>query len=113
MTQLLQPLPGAGLLARYGELVLLCDADPSDDAQLRALLAAVSEVAAAGGDGRRLGRRLAGLLSAARASPRYDESVVDGVLPAGVLCSCRRLEYVTRPRQYGGVTWLSQQGSRV
>jgi len=58
----LRPLPGNGLLARYGDLVLLCEAD---DARLPALLDAVAEVAAAGGDGRRLGRRLAGLLSAA------------------------------------------------
>ncbi len=63
--RVLRPLPGDGLLARYGELVLLCDASERYDAQIPVLLDVITEVASGGGDGRRFGRRLAGLLGGA------------------------------------------------
>ena len=55
-----QPLAGYGLAARDGELLLLCadSGDGVDD-----LMAALAEVAAAGGDGGLLVRRIAALLA--------------------------------------------------
>jgi hypothetical protein len=61
----LSHVPGHGVLSRQGELVLLCDAAPERESQIAALLDALSSVAADRGDGRDLGRRLAGLLAAA------------------------------------------------
>lgn len=57
-----RPAPGNGVLARLGDLVLLFGAQP-EDATPR-LLEMLDAVDAEGGDGRRLGRRLAGVLSA-------------------------------------------------
>ncbi|MEV0384596.1 FHA domain-containing protein [Nonomuraea sp. NPDC050643] len=56
-----RPLPGNGLVAYLGGLLLVCDADESaaDD-----LLAALRETAASGGDGRALARRAAQVLAA-------------------------------------------------
>ncbi|MEH1124104.1 FHA domain-containing protein [Micromonospora sp. CPCC 206061] len=62
----LSHVPGHGVLSRQGELVLLCDAAPERESQIATLLDALSSVAADRGDGRDLGRRLAGLLAAAR-----------------------------------------------
>ena len=56
----LAPVSGSGLLARYGDLVLLYAAQEGDDERTAEVLDAIA--AAAGGDGRRLGRRLASLL---------------------------------------------------
>jgi hypothetical protein len=61
----LSHVPGRGVLSRQGELVLLCEAVPERESQIAALLDAVESVAADRGDGRDLGRRLAGLLAAA------------------------------------------------
>lgn len=62
--QVLRPVPGDGLLARVGDLVLLCGLEPGAEDKIRGVLDVLREVAAAGGDGRRLGRRLARLMSA-------------------------------------------------
>lgn len=56
----LAPVAGSGLLARYGDLVLLYAAPEGDDDRTAEVLDAIAS--AAGGDGRRLGRRLASLL---------------------------------------------------
>lgn len=56
----LTPVSGSGLLARYGDLVLLYAAPDGDDERTAEVLDAIAS--AAGGDGRRLGRRLASLL---------------------------------------------------
>jgi hypothetical protein len=56
----LHHLPGRGVLARYGDLVLLCEARPGQDASVNAL---VDTLAAAHPCGRQLSRRLAGLIS--------------------------------------------------
>jgi len=56
----LAPVSGSGLLARYGDLVLLYAAPEGDDERTAEVLDAIAS--AAGGDGRRLGRRLASLL---------------------------------------------------
>lgn len=61
----LLPVPGRGVLSRQGELVLLCDAAMERESQVASLLGVVSSVAADRGDGRDLGRRLAGLLATA------------------------------------------------
>ncbi|WP_248963100.1 FHA domain-containing protein [Sphaerisporangium perillae] len=55
-----RPLPGNGLIAHVGGLLLVCDAA---DAVAEELLAAVQETAAAGGDGRALARRAAQILA--------------------------------------------------
>jgi hypothetical protein len=55
-----RPLPGNGLIAHVGGLLLVCDAA---DAVVEELLAAVHETAAAGGDGRALARRAAQILA--------------------------------------------------
>lgn len=74
-------VPGQGVLSRQGELVLLCDAAPERGSQVAALLGAVSSVAADLGDGRDLGRRLAGLL--ATAGPDDDFPALCAFGPAG------------------------------
>jgi hypothetical protein len=61
----LRRLPGEGLLARCGELVLLCEGDPRQDARVGVLLDALAAVGAAQPCGRRLSRRLAWLVSTA------------------------------------------------
>jgi len=60
----LRHLPGHGVLARYGELVLLCEAPAGQDSKVEAL---VDELAAAASQqcGRQLSRRLVGLLGGA------------------------------------------------
>jgi hypothetical protein len=55
-----RPLPGNGLVAHVGGLLLVCDAA---GAVAEELLAAVQETAAAGGDGRALARRAAQVLA--------------------------------------------------
>lgn len=55
-----RPLPGNGLIAHVGGLLLVCDAA---DAVADELLAAVEETAAGGGDGRALARRAAQVLA--------------------------------------------------
>ncbi|MFC4536331.1 FHA domain-containing protein [Sphaerisporangium dianthi] len=55
-----RPLPGNGLIAHVGGLLLVCDAA---DAVAEELLAAVRETAASGGDGRALARRAAQVLA--------------------------------------------------
>ncbi|GGL17407.1 hypothetical protein Sme01_72090 [Sphaerisporangium melleum] len=55
-----RPLPGNGLIAHVGGLLLVCDAA---DAVTEELLSAVRETAAAGGDGRALARRAAQVLA--------------------------------------------------
>ncbi|WP_424531866.1 FHA domain-containing protein [Sphaerisporangium viridialbum] len=55
-----RPLPGNGLIAHVGGLLLVCDAA---DAVADELLAAVQETAADGGDGRALARRAAQVLA--------------------------------------------------
>ncbi|MGC4859565.1 FHA domain-containing protein [Micromonospora sp. DT41] len=58
----LRPVPGDGILARQGDLVLLCDASAEWAPQVTRLLDTLGEVAARG-DGRDLCRRLTHLLS--------------------------------------------------
>jgi hypothetical protein len=60
-TAVVRPLPGPGLVARAGDLLLVC-AEGGDE--LDDLLGLVTEVAAAGGDGGVLVRRVAALLAA-------------------------------------------------
>ncbi|MEO3814470.1 FHA domain-containing protein [Sphaerisporangium sp. B11E5] len=55
-----RPLPGDGLIAHVGGLLLVCDAA---GAVAEELLAAVEETAATGGDGRALARRAAQILA--------------------------------------------------
>lgn len=55
-----RPLPGNGLVAHMGGLLLVCDAA---EAVVSDLLAAVRETAASGGDGRALARRIAQVLA--------------------------------------------------
>ncbi|GII93864.1 FHA domain-containing protein [Sinosporangium siamense] len=56
------PLPGSGLVAHVGGLLLVCDADSDTTADL---IAALRETVAAGDDGRALARRVAQLLARA------------------------------------------------
>jgi len=60
-TAVVRPLPGPGLAARAGDLLMVC-ADAGDGVE--ELLGLVTEVAAAGGDGSVLVRRVAALLAA-------------------------------------------------
>src|SRR5262245_63006913 len=60
-TAVVRPLPGSGLAARAGDLLMVC-ADAGDGVE--ELLGLVTEVAAAGGDGSVLVRRVAALLAA-------------------------------------------------
>ncbi|MCW2505241.1 MAG: hypothetical protein JWO79_3525 [Actinomycetia bacterium] len=62
---MLQPVEGNGVLARFGGLTLLCDGDARFERQIGTLIDLVTEIARTGGDGRRLGRKLAALLLAA------------------------------------------------
>ncbi|GAA1275029.1 hypothetical protein GCM10009677_30540 [Sphaerisporangium rubeum] len=55
-----RPLPGDGLIAHVGGLLLVCDAA---GAVAEELVAAVEETAATGGDGRALARRAAQVLA--------------------------------------------------
>jgi len=55
-----RPLAGPGVVARAGDLLLVCT---DGDSTVSALLGALNEVARAGGDGVALVRRVAGLLS--------------------------------------------------
>ncbi len=57
-----QQLPGNGVLARYGDLTLLCDPAPGQQERVDTLLAALEDEAATRACGRRLSRRLAGLV---------------------------------------------------
>jgi hypothetical protein len=59
----LRQLSGSGVLARYGDLTLLCDAVPEQEDRVGALIDTLTDAAAANADGRHLSRRLAGLLS--------------------------------------------------
>jgi len=76
-TAVVRPLPGAGLVTRSGELLLVC-ADGA--AGVEELLGLVAEVASSGGDGSVLVRRVAALLAADFAG-RYPACAVSG--PAG------------------------------
>ena len=60
-TAVVRPLPGAGLVTRSGDLLLVC-ADGA--AGVEELLGLVAEVASSGGDGSVLVRRVAALLAA-------------------------------------------------
>jgi hypothetical protein len=57
----LQPISGAGVLSRRGELVVLGSTDPANDAVVAAVLAAQQEIADRGGDGTAFADRLAEL----------------------------------------------------
>lgn len=59
----LRQRPGTGVLARYGNLVLLCEAAPGHDDQIRDLLDAMASAAGTENGGRQLGRRVAGALA--------------------------------------------------
>ncbi|WP_336208769.1 FHA domain-containing protein [Nonomuraea sp. LPB2021202275-12-8] len=59
--QAVRPLPGNGLVALEGGLLLVCDAD---EAAATGLLEALRDTAASGGDGRALARRAAQVLAA-------------------------------------------------
>ncbi|MEU0570095.1 hypothetical protein ABZ297_32585, partial [Nonomuraea sp. NPDC005983] len=59
--EVVRPLPGDGLLAYQGGLLLVCDAA---EAAATDLLEALRETAASGGDGRALARRAAQVLAA-------------------------------------------------
>jgi len=59
-TMTVRPLAGPGVVARAGDLLLVCT---DGDSTVSALLGALNEVARAGGDGVALVRRVAGLLS--------------------------------------------------
>lgn len=63
----LRPTPGEGVLARAGDLVLLCGT--SSRAGSDELLAVLERVAAEGGDGRRFVRRIAGAVFAMETPP--------------------------------------------
>ena len=80
-TAAVRPLPGAGLAARTGDLLMVC-ADTG--AGVDELLAVVAEVAAAGGDGSVLVRRVAAML-AADFDGRYPACAVTGPAPDGRL----------------------------
>ncbi|WP_020645377.1 FHA domain-containing protein [Amycolatopsis balhimycina] len=59
------PLRGNAVLARYGDLTLVCEAVPGRQHRIGALLDAVAEVAAGEAGGRRLSHQVAGLVSSA------------------------------------------------
>ncbi|GAA2877146.1 hypothetical protein GCM10010517_38480 [Streptosporangium fragile] len=61
-----RPLPGNGLVAHVGGLLLVCDAA---EAVVGDLLGALRETAAAGGDGRALARRVARILAVGIGEP--------------------------------------------
>ncbi len=76
-----RPLPGAGLVARAGDLLLVC---AEGAAGVEDLLGLVSDVAAAGGDGSILVRRVAALL-ANDFDGRFPACAVSGATPDGRL----------------------------
>ncbi len=80
-TAVVRPLPGPGLVARSGDLMLVC-ADGA--AGVEELLGLVAEVAAANGDGGMLVRRVAAAL-AADFSGRYPACAACGPTPDGRL----------------------------
>jgi hypothetical protein len=80
-TAVVRPLPGSGLVTRSGDLLLVC-ADGA--AGVEELLGLVAEVAAAGGDGSVLIRRVAALL-AADFSNRYPACAACGPTGEGRL----------------------------
>ncbi|MFC7642855.1 hypothetical protein ACFQX6_19455 [Streptosporangium lutulentum] len=61
-----RPLPGNGLVAYVGGLLLVCDAA---EAVVEDLLGAVKETATSGGDGRALARRVAQVLAVMMGEP--------------------------------------------
>jgi hypothetical protein len=61
-TTTLRHLPGKGVLARYGDLTLLCEAAPAQHERVGVLIDAVADAAASSEGVRRLSRRLAGLV---------------------------------------------------
>ncbi|WP_208630507.1 hypothetical protein, partial [Amycolatopsis kentuckyensis] len=58
----LHPLRGNAVLARYGDLTLVCEAVPGRQHRIGALLEAVAGIAAGEADARQLSRRVAGLI---------------------------------------------------
>ena len=80
-TAVVRPLPGPGLAVRAGDLLLVC-ADGGTGVE--ELLGLVSEVAAAGGDGSVLVRRVAALL-ANDFDGRFPACAVSGPTPDGRL----------------------------
>lgn len=66
MNGLLRPSPGEGLLARYDQLVLLCQAGPQHRERADSIAAGVAAVAADNGDGRHLSRYLSAVIGAVR-----------------------------------------------
>ncbi|MGW5743758.1 FHA domain-containing protein [Amycolatopsis sp. NPDC003861] len=60
----LHPLRGNAVLARYGDLTLVCEAVPGRQHRIGALLDAVAAIAADEADARQLSRRVAGLIDA-------------------------------------------------
>jgi hypothetical protein len=61
----LHPLRGNAVLARYGDLTLVCEAVPGRQHRIGALLDAVAGIAAGEADARQLSRQVAGLIGAA------------------------------------------------
>lgn len=65
VTSVVRPLPGPGLVARSGDLMLVCsEGTDATRAEVEQLLGLVPEVASTGGDGAVLVRRVAALLAA-------------------------------------------------
>lgn len=80
-TAVARPLPGPGLVVRAGDLLLVC---ADSGAGVEDLLGLVSEVAAAGGDGGALVRRVAAIL-AADFEDRYPACALSGPTADGRL----------------------------
>jgi hypothetical protein len=80
-TAVVRPLPGPGLVARSGDLLLVC-ADGATGTE--ELIGLVAEVAAAGGDGGMLVRRVAALLAADFAG-NFPACAASGPTPDGRL----------------------------
>ena len=77
VTSVVRPLPGPGLVARSGDLMLVCaEGIDATREEVEQLLNLVPEVAAAGGDGTVLVRRVAALLAAD----------MDGLFPDCAVC---------------------------
>jgi hypothetical protein len=77
----LRHLPGKGVLARYGDLTLLCEAAPGQHDRVSALIDAVATVASEPADGRALSRRLTGLVVEHGTDPDFPALCAFG--PAG------------------------------
>ncbi|RKN47826.1 FHA domain-containing protein [Micromonospora endolithica] len=94
----LRPVPGDGILARQGDLVLLCDASAEWAPQVNRLLDTLGEVAARG-DGRDLCRRLTHLLSDDGDAGGYPALCAFGPCPDGwaVLLHGRALATLSGP----------------